>query len=63
MVKDNGHSDFGDDTKAALIQNGFGLKKLNAYVNRCGGKTEYSNEDGFRTIIELPFMQGMRDNI
>ena len=63
MVKDNGHSDFDENNKVELIENGFGLKKLDAYVKRCGGKTEYRNEDGFLTIIELPFIRGMQESV
>ena len=53
-VKDNGMSDFRAETSAELIQNGFGLKKLTAYAERCGGHTSFQNEDGFRAVIELP---------
>lgn len=63
MVKDNGQSDFDDANKDTLIRNGFGLKKLDAYVKHCGGKTQYSNENGFRTIIELPFVRSMREEL
>lgn len=53
-VKDNGRSDFHAETSAGLIQNGFGLKKLTAYAERCGGYTSFQNEDGFRAVVELP---------
>ena len=53
-VKDDGHSSFSEETRDELIRNGFGLKKLMAYANRCGGVTEFSNDDGFSSMIELP---------
>lgn len=53
-VRDNGRSDFHAETSVELIQNGFGLKKLTAYAERCGGRTSFQNEDGFRAIVELP---------
>ncbi len=53
-VKDDGHSDFSDDTRDELIRNGFGLKKLMAYAERCGGITEFRNDEGFSSMIELP---------
>ncbi|MBQ9490075.1 MAG: hypothetical protein IKQ25_06235 [Lachnospiraceae bacterium] len=53
-VRDNGRSDFHAETGAELIQNGFGLKKLTSYAERCGGRTSFQNEDGFRAVVELP---------
>lgn len=53
-VKDNGRSGFNDDTREELIQNGFGLKKLAAYAERCGGHATFQNENGFRAVITLP---------
>ena len=53
-VKDNGKSDFNEETAADLIKNGFGLKKLASYAERCGGHVAFQNEDGFRSVIELP---------
>jgi len=53
-VKDDGESDFSEETSRERIKNGFGLKKLTAYAERCGGKTEFGNENGFRSVIELP---------
>ncbi len=55
-VKDDGHSSFSDDTRDELIRNGFGLKKLMAYADRCGGITEFSNNEGFSAMIELPIV-------
>lgn len=53
-VKDNGHSVFNKENADELIRNGFGLKKLASYAQRCGGKTEFKNENGFCSMIELP---------
>ena len=53
-VKDDGKSDFGEATREELIRKGFGLKKLTAYAQRCGGRTDFTNEEGFRSVIELP---------
>ena len=53
-VKDDGKSDFGESTREELIRKGFGLKKLTAYAQRCGGRTDFTNEEGFRSVIELP---------
>ena len=53
-VKDDGRSSFSEETGAQLIQNGFGLKKLISYAERCGGRASFSNENGFHSIIELP---------
>ena len=55
-VADDGKSAFSDENAGELIRNGFGLKKLMSYTERCGGKTGFRNEDGFRTIIELPLI-------
>lgn len=53
-VKDDGRGEFDETNRHELIEKGFGLKKIEAYVNRCGGTTMFKNEDGFRSIIELP---------
>lgn len=55
-VADDGKSAFSDANAEERIKNGFGLKKLISYTERCGGKTGFRNEDGFRTIIELPLI-------
>lgn len=54
VVKDNGHSDYGKENEKQRIENGFGLKKIVSYAERCGGHAEFSNEDGFRSVVELP---------
>ncbi len=53
-VKDNGHSVYNKENADELIRNGFGLKKLASYAQRCGGNTEFKNENGFCSMIELP---------
>ena len=53
-VKDNGHSDFGEDNSKERIENGFGVKKIMSYAERCGGKTGFVNDEGFRAFVELP---------
>ncbi len=57
-VKDDGKSAFGEGNAEKLIRNGFGLKKLISYTERCGGEAGFRNEDGFRTFIELPLITG-----
>ena len=53
-VSDNGVSDFDEANSKQRIREGFGLKKLTSYAERCGGFTEFSNDNGFRSVIELP---------
>lgn len=57
-VKDDGHSGFNEKNSAELIRKGFGLKKLTSYAQRCGGSTEFKNENGFSSMIELPVISG-----
>lgn len=53
-VSDNGYSDFGDFNRKQKIENGFGLKKMIAYAEKCGGKTKLENQNGFKLMVELP---------
>lgn len=53
-VSDNGYSDFNDFNCKQKIENGFGLKKMIAYAEKCGGKTKLENENGFKLTVELP---------
>lgn len=55
-IQDNGVSDFSEENAGEKIARGFGMKKLIAYVQRCGGKIQYRNENGFVTEIELPIL-------
>lgn len=56
-VSDNGISDFSDANSSERIQRGFGLKKLISYTKRCGGSTNFSNENGFGSDISLPLLK------
>lgn len=53
-VLDNGKSDFSLINQREKINNGFGLKKLDSYVKKCGGTIFFANENGFKTVITLP---------
>ena len=53
-VSDNGTGDFNADNRDNRIRNGFGIKKIISYAEKNGGKTEFSNGHGFRSIVELP---------
>ena len=53
-VADNGKSDYCDENSEQRIREGFGLKKLTSYAERCGGSTKFWNEGGFHAVIELP---------
>ncbi|MBQ6661457.1 MAG: hypothetical protein IJM57_08575 [Lachnospiraceae bacterium] len=56
-VKDDGVSDFGEAVSAERIAAGFGLRKITAYAERCGGTAAFDNEAGFRTEVELPLQR------
>ncbi|MCI8306463.1 MAG: hypothetical protein HFH14_00300 [Lachnospiraceae bacterium] len=53
-ISDNGHSDFDSINGGQRIAGGFGLRKIITYVEKCGGKVQFENENGFRTTMELP---------
>jgi len=53
-VEDNGSSDYNAENSQLKLQQGFGLKKIVSYVQRCGGEATFANEDGFKAVIELP---------
>lgn len=53
-ISDNGHSDFNIMNSRQRIENGFGLKKIISYAEKCGGKAKFENENGFKTAVELP---------
>lgn len=57
-VKDNGNSDFSAENAAERLREGFGLKKLKSYAEKCGGTAVFSNENGFKSEITLPFEGG-----
>ncbi|MBD5097325.1 MAG: hypothetical protein HDT40_10120 [Lachnospiraceae bacterium] len=55
-VSDNGQSDFDSSNSKSRIENGFGVKKIISYAEKCGGKTEFVNDNGFKGMIELPIV-------
>ena len=55
-VSDNGHSDFNLSNSKSRIKNGFGIRKLISYAEKCGGKTAFENDNGFKGMIELQIM-------
>ena len=57
-IKDNGNSDFSAENAAERLREGFGLKKLKSYAEKCGGTAVFSNENGFKSEITLPFEGG-----
>jgi len=59
MVKDNGKSDYGVENEELRLKQGFGLKKVRSFAERCGGRAEFENEEGFRTLVELPVVDTM----
>ena len=56
-VKDNGKSDFSEENESMRIEKGFGIKKMQDYVSRLGGRTEFKNENGFRAVVEIPIYE------
>lgn len=57
-VSDNGHSGFNMTNSRQRIEKGFGLKKITSYVEKCGGKVLFENDNGFKTVVELPVVFG-----
>ncbi len=55
-ISDNGNSDFSTTNWEQRIEQGFGLKKIMSYVESCGGKAEFINENGFQSMVELPIV-------
>lgn len=55
-ISDNGQSDFDMSNSSQRIEDGFGIKKIISYVEKCGGKTKFENDNGFRTMVELPIV-------
>ncbi len=53
-VTDNGKSIFSEENRTLLISEGYGLKKLIAYAEKCGGSAEFTNDQGFKAEIKLP---------
>lgn len=55
-VSDNGCSDFDASNAACRMENGFGLRKMVSYAERCGGKAAFVKEGGFKATVELPLV-------
>jgi hypothetical protein len=55
-VSDNGTSDFSNANSNVKIENGFGLKKIISYTEKCGGMCGFCNENGFQSVVELPII-------
>ena len=54
-VKDNGRSEaFSEENARQMIEQGFGLKKIESYVKNAGGACKFTNEEGFRATVTLP---------
>lgn len=62
QVSDNGKSDFDPVNETERIQNGFGLKKLIAYTEKCGGSLKLSHEIGLNVTITLPLHSNTENN-
>ncbi len=56
IVSDNGKSDFDDTNRLVRIEQGFGLKKIILYVEKQGGKAEFTYDNGFLSCIEFPLL-------
>lgn len=53
-VLDNGVSDFSPENSWEKIENGYGLKKMISFAQKCGGSVVFENAYGFKTAITLP---------
>lgn len=53
-VWDNGYSDFNPRNALGRMESGFGIRKMISYVEKCGGKTAFSSDGGFKGMVELP---------
>ncbi len=67
-VKDNGKSVLTGDrsmidkgSRDKGVENGFGLKKIASYVERCGGEMAVTAEEGFGCEITLPLLKEEKD--
>lgn len=56
-VTDNGISDFSENNRLSRIENGYGLKKIDSYVRRCGGSAFYQNDNGFSAEISIKLFE------
>lgn len=60
-ISDNGNSDFDENNSKTRIEHGFGLKKIVSYADKCGGKAMFTNDNGFKTMVELPILGGQKN--
>ena len=56
-VVDNGESDFSQNNQTERIEQGYGLKKIDSYVKRCGGSTTYNNDGGFSSEVTIKLLE------
>lgn len=55
-ISDNGNSDFNETNIETRLEHGFGLKKIVSYAEKCGGRVIFKNDNGFKTMVELPIL-------
>lgn len=60
-VKDNGTGDFSEANKEVKLKEGFGLKKIVAYLKKCGGSASFTNENGFCAVLVVPLLREETD--
>ncbi len=60
-VRDNGISNFSEETMDAKIKEGFGLKKMVSYLKKCGGEARFTNENGFCAVLTVPLYREETD--
>ncbi|TCT16045.1 signal transduction histidine kinase [Natranaerovirga pectinivora] len=58
IVKDNGtiFNQFPLEEQQIRLENGYGLKKIQNYITRCGGNTKLDFQEGFQITMELPII-------
>jgi signal transduction histidine kinase len=52
-VEDNGKGGVTEETLAFRIENGFGIKKIRSYIEKCGGKFDMKYRNGMCVTMEL----------
>ena len=55
-ISDNGKSDFSEENSEERIKAGFGIKKIISYVKKRKKKTVFENDNGFKSVVELPLI-------
>lgn len=60
-VRDNGTGDFSEENREAKLKTGFGLKKITAYLKKCGGSAGFRNENGFCAVLTVPLYREETD--